>query len=62
MNPLASFVRSVLQRFNPPPREVVYVPWDRADQMLLAQEGWRIAREEDSNHCFGMVYLERDAG
>ena len=30
-----------------------------ADEMLL--KGWELAKEEDTNHAFGMVYLEQRA-
>lgn len=42
------------------PREVVLVPWLEADRMLAANEGWRVAPEEDHSPSRALVYLERD--
>lgn len=41
------------------PRELRFVFYTEADKMLSANEGWRIAPEEDRNQQFGFVYLER---
>jgi len=37
-----------------PQREV---PYAEADELL--NKGWTLAKEEDTNHIFGKVYLER---
>lgn len=42
------------------PREVVMVSYAEADRMLRANEGWRLAPEEDMNRVIGKVFLERD--
>jgi hypothetical protein len=40
--------------------EVVFVAYEKAD-ILLARENekWQIAKEEDNNEIYGMVWLER---
>lgn len=43
------------------PRELVFVDYNRADQMLKGNGGWKIAKEEDTNRQRGFVYLERPA-
>ena len=47
--------------FTPKPKpkrlELRFVNYTEGDR--LVREGWTIAREEDNNHAFGMVYLER---
>jgi hypothetical protein len=42
------------------PRQLALVRWGDANTMLLANVGWRLAPEEDSNRRLGWVYLERD--
>ncbi len=59
-----SWLHSMLHRLmrrSTRPREVRFVPYYEADQMLPSNEGWRLAPEEDDNWRLGMVYLERDA-
>lgn len=43
----------------PPKHEMCMVPYDKADAMLRADEGWRLADAEDTNRTIGWVYLER---
>lgn len=42
------------------PREVVLVSYADGDRMLRANEGWRLAPEEDMNRMIGKVFLERN--
>ncbi len=42
------------------PRELVCVTYAEGNKMLLANVGWRIAPEEDSNWLLNKVWLERD--
>ena len=42
-----------------PPRELIFVSYSKANDMLLKKEGWRLAPEEDKNRVAGMVWLER---
>ncbi len=44
-----------------PPRELVFVDYRSADQMLRENSGWKLAKEEDTNRQPGFVYLERPA-
>lgn len=40
--------------------ELKYCTYAEADQLIRSTQGaWTIAPEEDQNHVFGMVYLER---
>lgn len=45
--------------------ELKLVMWPEADKMIKANKGkpaseqWVIAKEEDTNSSYGMVYLER---
>ena len=46
----------------PPPTkpkrlELCFVNYTEGDRLI--REGWTIAPEEDNNHAFGMVYVER---
>lgn len=42
-----------------PPRELVFVDYAHADQLLRENKGWNLAKEEDTNRQIGFVYLER---
>jgi hypothetical protein len=40
--------------------ELRYLSYAEADRLIRETQGaWTIAPEEDGNHVFGMVYLER---
>lgn len=45
--------------------ETKFVTWDEGDKMIRAthdkpeEEKWVLAKEEDTNHIMGMVYLCR---
>lgn len=42
-------------------REVTFCRYAIAEELLRDGTGWRLAPEEDTNHRFGWVWLERDA-
>jgi hypothetical protein len=60
---VAAAVRAIIKacRPRPKPRELEFVRYEKGNQMLQAGQGWRLAREEDTNHVVGWVWLERDA-
>jgi hypothetical protein len=47
------------KRSPPKKRHVCLVSYAEADLMLKADEGWKLAPEEDENSRPNMVYLER---
>ncbi len=57
---MIKWLRSLFHGPTPRMRELVYVPYDRADRMLREKVGWRLAPEENGNRTIGMVFLERD--
>jgi hypothetical protein len=58
---IAALWRSRRQPVSRRPREVAYVSWPKADELLRQNVGWRIAPEEDHNPSCSLVYLEREA-
>lgn len=59
---MMNWLSSLFRRTPPPshqPRELVFVSYLRADQMLRENVGWKLAREEDRNREVGFVFLER---
>jgi hypothetical protein len=42
-----------------PIREVIFVKYGEAERLLLSDQGWGLAPEEDTNRMFGYVYLQR---
>ena len=54
-------VLEVFRKFlNPPPRgEIRFVDYTEGDKLIRSGE-WKLAiPEEDNNHVFGLVYLEK---
>lgn len=47
------------KRTPPKRRHVCLVSYAEADKLLKANEGWKLAWEEDTNNRPNMVYLER---
>lgn len=52
---------AIAQSLKPRPRELQFLPYAKADELLKSNTGWRLAKEEDTNQVPGWVYLERDA-
>lgn len=61
MQVLATILRVMGGRIRgePKKRELRLVTYAEGDLMLKADEGWKLAWEEDTNNRPGVVYLER---
>jgi hypothetical protein len=61
MQVLMTILRTVGFGHRAPPkkRELKLVTYAEGDTMLKANEGWKLAWEEDTNNRPGVVYLER---
>jgi hypothetical protein len=58
MQVLKSFLE-LFKRKTQRPREVLFLEYDEAERLLLANPDWHLAPEEDTNCMFGHVYLQR---
>lgn len=54
LNKIKSFLGIVKK---PKRLELRFVSYHEGDKLVKA--GWKIAKEEDHNHVFGMVYVEK---
>ena len=61
MQVLVTILKTLGIPYGKPPklRELRFVTYAEGDALLKANEGWKLAWEEDTNNVPGKVYLER---